>query len=74
MYKAKVSWYNDYEDKDEVSFILVCAESWEAAMKYIVEGFDYIDSIEIEQLHAGEHRIVYIPPECVVDVTRENNW
>ena len=74
MYKAKVSWYNDYEDTDEVSFILVCAESWETAMKYIVEAFDFIDSVEIEQIRAGEHRIVYIPPECVVDVTRENNW
>ena len=74
MYKAKVSWYNDYEDTDEVSFILVCAESWEAAMKYIVEAFENIEFIEIEQLRAGDHRIVYIPPECVVDVTRENNW
>ena len=44
MYKAKVSWYNDYEDTDEVSFILVCAESWETAMKYIVEAFDFIMS------------------------------
>lgn len=74
MYKAKVSWYNDYEDKDEVSFILVCAESWEAAMKYIVEAFDCIEFIEIEQLRAGDHRIVYIPPECMVDVTKENIW
>ena len=74
MYKAKVSWYNDYEDKDEVSFILVCAESWEAAMKYIVEAFENIEFIEIEQLRAGDHRIVYIPPECMADVTKENIW
>ena len=74
MYKAKVSWYNDYEDTDEVSFILVCAESWEAAMKYIVEAFENIEFIEIEQLRAGDHRIVYIPPECMVDVTKENIW
>lgn len=74
MYKAKVSWYNDYDDKDEVSFVLVCAESWEAAMRYITESFEYIDSIEIEQIHPGEQRIVYLPPECVVDVTRENRW
>lgn len=74
MYKAKVSWYNEYEDKDEISFILVCAESWEAAMKYIVEAFEHIEFIEIEQLRAGEDRIVYIPSECMADVTRENIW
>lgn len=74
MYKAKVEWYNDYDDVDDTTYVIVCADSWQEAMKYVAEEFHYLTSVEMTELHQGTSHMIYLPPECVIDVTRENTW
>ena len=45
MYKAKVNWYNDYEDKDEVSFIRSFSMK-QTDMAVVIERISYAASLE----------------------------
>ena len=72
MYKAIVKWYNDYEEKDEVTYMMICAASYAEAVSRVCESFTYIDRIEIEEVHGSEHHIVYIPADLFDRIAEEN--
>ena len=72
MYYAKIKWYVDYEDGEQISHIMVSASSYKQAMEYIEHEFDEIIAIELEELYPGA-RCVYLPDDCVEAIKKENS-
>lgn len=72
MYYAEVMWWNEYEEEVVITHMFVAAGSYEEAMRYINQAFDYIESIKIEEFDSEERHIVYIPKEAVQQVKEEN--
>ena len=71
MYYAEVYWLNEYNE-DTVTHMFVMADSYEEAMLYISQSFDYIYSIKIEEFYSEKCNIIYIPEEAVEQVKHEN--
>ena len=74
MYKVKVKWHDDYEEKDVESCVIVCARSYSEAMSHIMNEFEYIGSVEISELQPVEKHVVYIPNEMFESVSEENYY
>ena len=71
MYYAEVYWLNEYNE-DTVIHMFVMADSYEEAMLYIGQSFDYIYSVKIEEFYSEKCNIIYIPEEAVEQVKHEN--
>ena len=74
MYLAKVNWYNDYENKDVISCMILCAGDWNEAMEKVSGQFNYINSIQMEQLDATECDVVYMTEDMLDDIRKENAY
>ena len=72
MYYAEVMWWNEYEEENVITHMFIAASSYEEAMHYINQTFNYIESIKLEEFDSEERRIVYIPKEVVQQVKEEN--
>ena len=75
MYYAIVNWYNEYDEEDIISHMLVPADDWNDAMSKVVKQFQWINSIKMEEISGcGNAEVVYIPENCVEAVINENNY
>ena len=74
MYFAKVNWYNDYEEKDVISCMIICADDWNEAMAKVSKQFNYINSINMEQLDSTECDVVYITEDMLDGIRKENTY
>ena len=72
MYYAKVNWFNTVDEEDCISFMLIPAEDWNDAMQKITNEFDWINSIEMEEVDSTECDLVFIPEDLVERVIKEN--
>ena len=73
MYYAKVNWYNDYDEKDIITHIMIPAADYNEAMQEITSQFSYINSIEMKVVDSCECKLVFIPESCVEAVIAEND-
>ena len=74
MYYVKVNWYNDYDESDEISHMIVCAEDWNEAMQKVNGQFNYINSIEMRKIQSDKCDVVYITEEILDTIEQENGW
>lgn len=74
MYYAKVNWYNDYDESDEISHLIVCADGWNEAMQKINGEFSYINSIEMRQIQSDKCDVVFITEEILDTIEQQNEW
>jgi len=72
MYSAKVTWFDEYKDKDVTSCVLVCASSWGNAMELLNESFPEISELHMELID-GVHRSIVAVPESVFDLIIKEN-
>lgn len=72
MYFAKVNWYNDYEEKDIISCMIICASNWNEAMEKVSGQFNYINSIQMDQIDSTECDVVYITEDMLDGILKEN--
>ena len=72
MYSAKVTWYDEYSDKDVVSCILVCASSWGNAMDLLNESFPEINELHMELIVGVRRSIVAVPESMFDAIVKEN--
>ena len=74
MYYAKVNWYDDCDEKDVISHVMIPAADYNEAMQVITSQFDYINSLEMKEVDGcGECKLVFIPESYVEDVIAEND-
>jgi len=57
MYYAKVNWYNDYDEKDIITHIMIPAADYNEAMQVITSQFSYINSIEMKLVDGCECKL-----------------
>lgn len=74
MYFAKVNWYNDYDEKDVISCMIICANGWNEAMEKISKQFTWINSIQMDQLDSDECDVVYITEDMLDGILKENSY
>lgn len=74
MYYAKVNWYDEYNEKDIISHIIICASNWNDAMQKINNSFTWLNSIEMRQVQAEEVDVVFINEDAVESILKENDW
>lgn len=74
MYYAEVIWWDEFNEEDVITYMFIAASSYEEAMRYINQAFNYIESIKIEEFDSEERHIVYIPKEVVQQVKEENSY
>lgn len=74
MFEVEVKWYNDFDEEEVVDHMIVCAASYDEAVKCITEEVEYIDYIHISQIHSGMSHVVYVPEECMNDVVVANTF
>lgn len=74
MYYAKVNWYNDFNENDEIVHIIICASDWNEAMQKINGEFKYINSIEMRQIQSDKCDVVYITENILKVIEEENGW
>ena len=75
MYYAIVNWYNEYDEEDIISHMLVPADDWNDAMSKVVKQFQWINSIKMEEISGCVNaEVVYIPENCAEAVINENNY
>ena len=75
MYYAIVNWYNEYDEEDIISHMLVPADDWNDAMSKVVKQFQWINSIKMEEISGcANAEVVYIPENCAEAVINENNY
>ena len=73
MYYAKVNWYNDHDEKDVISHMMIPAADYNEAMQAITSNFRYINSLEMKEVDGIECKFVFIPESCVEAVIAEND-
>ena len=62
LYFAKVNWYDNYSEKDNVDKCFVFAENYGEACEQINYHFDYINSIKIEEINdCGKSSVLFVP-------------
>ena len=77
MYYAKVTWYDEYHDKEEVTHMLLPVASYSEACKEIDRCFKWVRSVYIELLYEfneNDIKAVYIPADAVESVKKENTF
>lgn len=77
MYYAKVTWYNEYNDKEEVTHMMLPAANYVEACKEIERAYGDVLSIHLEQLYKlneNDIKAVYIPADVVESVKKENTF
>ena len=74
MYFAKVNWYNDYEEKDIISCMIICASNWNEAMEKVSGQFSFINSINMEQIYYEKCDVVYITEDMLDGILKENSF
>lgn len=75
MFYAKVTWYNEYQEKEEVTHMMLPAASYTEACKEIERAYKDAFSIQLEQLYKfneNDIKCVYIPADVVDHVKAEN--
>ena len=75
MFYVKVTWYNEYQGKQEVTHMMLPAASYAEACKEIERAYKDALSIHLEQLYKfneNDIKCVYIPADAVESVKKEN--
>ena len=73
MYYIKVNWYNDYEESDQITHMFTIAKNFNDAMQNVTDTFDYINSVEIQEIYCGNDcKCIYVPEELVDAIIKEN--
>ena len=75
MYYVFVNWYDNYNEEDKINRMLIPANDWNEAMQLITSEFQWINSIQMEEVVGGDKtKIIYIPEDCVDAVIKENSY
>ena len=75
MYYVVVNWYDNYNEEDKINRMLIPANDWNEAMQLITSEFQWINSIQMEEVVGGDKtKIIYIPEDCVDAVIKENSY
>lgn len=77
LYYCKVTWYDDYKEKNETATLLTLANSYSQAAEYTTESFHYVEEIHIEKIatnYGGDVNCIYIDDsKQTFDMIKEYN-
>jgi len=76
--KAKVSWYNEYDENDNTDYVAGFAESVSKFTEKLDEEFSNIFDVQIEVVNswASETQLIYLPsdPNWIATLVKENSY
>lgn len=77
LYFITINWYNEYKEEDEISCAFVVAENFSEATRKVAADFEYINSINVEQIQSADMydiNCVYVPnDQNVIDAIKQAN-
>lgn len=79
LYFAKIQWYNDYKDTDEITCAFIIAKDYNDAMYKITNDFQYINSVTIDEIQPNnlyDIQCVYVPnnPVIINEIKKANDF
>jgi len=76
--KAKVSWYNEYDENDNTDYVAGFAESVSKFTEKLDEEFSNIFDVQIEVVNswASETQLICLPndPNWIATLVKENSY
>jgi len=76
--KAKVSWYNEYDENDNTDYVAGFAASVSKFTEKLDEEFSNIFDVQIEVVNswASETQLIYLPndPNWIATLVKENSY